>query len=577
MKRYILLLSIFASLFALPHRVFSQNAIEVCADGPVTLMAGNFQYGTIQWEKSADNIYWEAIPNAYDTIYVYTPVISMYYRAMNKQFNCPPAYSQVTFIQVPPTANAGLDRLLPGNEVTLFANMEDRASGVWSVFSGNGGSFSDPTNNNAVFQGREPEYTLVWTLSNACGVSHDTINISFRQNTYAEEIVVVDETDSILSTGEQMETGLYIIAFSQPVPTIGDGTYLVGIPDGGFLRKVESFTVTDSTFTMQTIQANLEDITNDGAFDFGQLFSIDETIQSATGQSLKSASMGGDYNVLSKIPTRDELLKDPKFKTGKYVYVGKEELVPLKSGILFEKQTADNNKPLFNFKFPNVKITDKQEELFKILLSGSYSFTPNLVFDIDYKTFKLNYFKMGLDNALEEVNISLNTTSQLATYELFDKKFSLFSISRDFVFIVGGIPIVVQAKIDLKGEVSVNLGAAMSFDYGYNRKNYFTANIEYSSETWRKNFSNPPAIVSQQFNLSVTGDATQLFKIGPEVSFKLFKVVGPYIGLTLKQEAQICASPDLNWNASLELGGELKLGAKAEILKKTRFDTYYSW
>lgn len=577
MKKLIINLAIVTTLFAFSFTAYSQQAIEVCADGPVTLMAGNFQYGTIQWENSVDNIRWEAIPNAYDTIYVFTPEASMYYRVVNKQFNCLPAYSQITFVQVPPTANAGFDRILPGNEVTLFANMEDRASGTWSVISGSNGSFSDSTDNNAIFQGSEPEYTLVWTLTNACGISHDTLNISFRQNTYAEEIVVVDETDSILSTSEQMEGGLYIIAFNNPVPTIGDGTYLVGIPDGGFLRKVESFTVTDSTYSMQTTQATLGDITSEGAFDFGQLFSIDETIQSTTNQTLKSASMRGDYNILHEMPTRKELLNDPKFKNGKYVYIGKEELVPLKAGILFEKQLDSNNQPLFNFKFMDVKIAERQNGLFKILLNGNYAFTPNMVADIDYSMFSLDYFKMGLDNALEEVDVNLKVISQLAYFDLIDTPFSLFSVKRDFKFIVNGLPVIVEAKVEIKGEVSANVGAAMSFDYGYNRKKYFTANIEYANHNWSKNFLNPPPVITEQFNLSVTGNATQSFKIGPEVTFKLYKIIGPYIGLNLKQEANICAILNQGWDASFELGGELILGAKAGIMDYSPINKHFSW
>ncbi|HPR30611.1 MAG TPA: FISUMP domain-containing protein [Prolixibacteraceae bacterium] len=579
MKNQIVRLSISFILFVLPLISNAQKTIDICADGPVQLRAGNFQHGTIQWESSVDNVNWEAIPNAYDTIYSFTPEKSMYYRVVNKQFNCPPAYSQVTFVQIPPTAKAGIDRVVNGNEVTLFANTEERAQGTWSVFSGSNVSFSDSTDNNAVFQGSEPDYILVWTLTNSCGTSQDTINISFRDNTYAEKLVVVDETDTIKSTTEQLEAGLYIIAFNDPVPVIGDSTYLVGIPDGGFLRMVESFTVLNNTYTIHTSQATLEEITDEGAFDFGHLFSIDESIDSTMSQGLKSATLkkSMDYDILDHIPTRGELLTDPKFKSGKFVYVGREQLIPQKEGIILEKETDSSNQPLFNFHFPNVKLTDAEEELFEIILSGNYSFTPNMVFDIDYSGFRLNYFKMGLDNALEELDISLNTTAQLTAYELLDREFSLFSISKHFVFVIGAVPVVVEIKIDLKGEVSADIGAEMSFDYNYNRKKYFTANIEYSDQQWKRYYSNPPAEVSLGFNSAFTGNATEKFKIGPEISFKLYKIVGPYIELQVKQEAEICASLGLDWNAGLELGGELKLGAKAEILKKTLFDTYYSW
>ncbi len=199
-----------------------------------------------------------------------------------------------------------------------------------------------------------------------------------------------------------------------------------------------------------------------------------------------------------------------------------------------------------------------------------------MVFDIDYSWFKLHYFKMGLDNAVEELNISLNTDAN-ADYDLIDKEFSLFTVSKHFIFVVGAVPVVVEVNIDLKGEISATVNAAMNFGYEYNRKNYFTANIEYSDKDWKRNFLNPPPVVNKQFNFSIIGNATQRFSIGPEVSFKLYKIVGPYVGLTLNQQAEIYASQNLDWNAGLELGGELKIGAKAEILKKTLFDTYYSW
>ncbi|MBN1927863.1 MAG: hypothetical protein JW798_18670, partial [Prolixibacteraceae bacterium] len=474
MKNRIVRLLISITLFVVPLISNAQKTIDICADGPVQLRAGNFQYGTIQWERSADNVNWEALPNAYDTTYVFTPEASMYYRVVNKQFNCPPAYSQVTFVQIPPTAKAGVDRVVNGNEVTLFANTEERAEGVWSVFSGTNGTFSDSTDNNAVFQGSEPDYILVWTLTNTCGTSHDTINIGFRENTYTDKLVVVDETDTIKSTAEQLDDGLYIIAFNDPVPVIGDSTYLVGIPDGGFLRMVDSFTVSDNTYIMHTSQATLEEITDEGAFDFGHLFSIDESIDATMSQGLKSATLNKsmDYNILDRIPTRGELQTDPKFKSGKFVYVGREQLIPQKEGVLLEEETDSSNQPLFNFHFPNVKLTDPEEELFEILLSGNYSFTPNMVFDIDYSGFGLDYFKMGLDNALEELDISLNTNALLAGYELLDWEFSLFSISKHFVFVIGAVPVVVEIKIDLKGEVSANIGAEMNFDYNYNRKKY---------------------------------------------------------------------------------------------------------
>jgi len=81
----------------------------------------------------------------------------------------------------PTQANAGPDSLnIPSTSITLQANEPVNGTGLWSILSGSGGSFVDSSVNNTLFTGQVGSaYTLVWTISNACGSSSDTVVIAF--------------------------------------------------------------------------------------------------------------------------------------------------------------------------------------------------------------------------------------------------------------------------------------------------------------------------------------------------------------------------------------------------------------
>lgn len=92
--------------------------------------------------------------------------------ALNLDPNCAPQ---------PDQANAGPDSLnIPSTSITLQANEPVNGTGLWSILSGSGGSFVDSSVNNTLFTGQVGSaYTLVWTISNACGSSSDTVVIAF--------------------------------------------------------------------------------------------------------------------------------------------------------------------------------------------------------------------------------------------------------------------------------------------------------------------------------------------------------------------------------------------------------------
>jgi hypothetical protein len=98
------------------------------------------------------------------------------------------------------TANAGDDRLnLADTIISMSANKALIGKGMWSIMSGNGGYFSNPQSNNAVFIGKSGEsYVLRWTIAQPnCSESSDDITVSFSElktsisNYYSDDNVEV--------------------------------------------------------------------------------------------------------------------------------------------------------------------------------------------------------------------------------------------------------------------------------------------------------------------------------------------------------------------------------------------------
>jgi len=539
------------------------QVIDVCADtDSIILHAGNYQYGTIEWETSYDSTHWTRIEGANDTIYKFLPTETKYYRTIAKFSECPPEYSEVCLVQMAPEPNAGGDRIVPGNSVVMMANLNPGETGSWAVLNGNGGSFTNANDPYSDFQGTDSTYTLIWTVSNACGTSSDTLNLQFRDNIYINPLVVVDTTDIILSDSTQIANGEYIIEFNTPVPQITDSTVLIGLAADGFLRKVLSYTAVGDTFTMQTVQASLEDITLHGAYDIAQVFNIDTTM---TG--FKSTN----YNKLNHMPTRAELISNPMYKKGNYFYMVKNEPVYTYPGVSLKNTNTKSGSALIDLNFDKTILNTGNVNL---ELNGNYSFTPNLKADLDYSGLHLNNIKIGMYNGKIDRYYELALTASSST-SLLDQEFTLLSMNKDIVFVLGGVPVWVRTEFKIDGQVSVDISESINITHEYYKTSVYTAAIEYENGQWNYIYNESDYVQSNN-SFSVTGDLTQTFDIGPNITFKIYGIVGPYFDARLTEELNLCAYNE-NWQANMNIGGELSVGVKAEILGATLFDVSKTW
>ena len=131
-----------------------------------------------------------------------------------------------TCTPMPTHATAGDDQAFYDEitEAVLAANTPEQGAGLWTVTSGEGGSFADATLPGTTFTGQPcTAYILAWTISTSCGESSDPVDIGF----FATPTVAFAGNDTAVEGGVN---SLYLTA---NIPEIGEGLWSVLFGEGG--------------------------------------------------------------------------------------------------------------------------------------------------------------------------------------------------------------------------------------------------------------------------------------------------------------------------------------------------------
>ncbi len=212
------------------------------------------------------------VENVNVPIYTTTEIIALTPEEGNVVYNNTESlyqiYNGISWVSLPascwpqPTiANAGDDQYYTDTTTTatLSANTPEpiHGTGIWSIISGEGGSFVDTNNPNTSFNGQlHTEYTLRWTISTTCDTSYDYVIISFLQNGPGEILNDVDgNTYKTIWIGKQvwMAENLKSIHFADGTPLVsGTG---VGDISGDYTTKYYFWYNDDSATYSETYGA----------------------------------------------------------------------------------------------------------------------------------------------------------------------------------------------------------------------------------------------------------------------------------------------------------------------------------
>lgn len=362
----------------------------------------------------------------------------------------------------------------------------------------------------------------IFILLNGCNKDDEITHKDEQENTEIKEnvVAILEENSQITSSETDLENGVYSIQFSGNPPEIVTNDIIVGDQEEGFLRKVTSVSSNGNTITMQTTQANMEDVFKDAIIEFD------------TDLSNSSRMNNG---------------KSEKYKIN---YLAK--------GVQF----SGNG---FEFDFSNIILYQEGALTFEIT-DGTVTFNPNFSFKGDYSHFDgLDFIAFKANNAELniDVEVSLNASAGVSLPEL---STTLADVEKKLKFLVGGVPVVVIVNTTLVAELSASIDSNFDITTGFTNNYLLSTSAKYENDNWTGGFNLSPSIAPKPINMEGEVNIAQKLTITPKVSVKFYGIIGPYCQPKMTEDFTFnIASPSLYWDSNLKVGLDVTTGVDITI------------
>lgn len=362
---------------------------------------------------------------------------------------------------------------------------------------------------------------------------NDTMNIENPEvsdtSIYENVVVLSENTSRLISTPAELEAGIYKIEFTEKVPdNLKEGSVIIGVENGGYLRKVTSIHIDNKIAVMQTEQASLVDVFKDAKFSF---------------------STGLQDDNLNK-------------SSGTTNYWDKNGITGAKS------EGIDVSLKGLYFK------NDEMGEVFKVN-DGYFRFDPNFTFDFEIKGGELNTFKFGLDKTTFDyaMNYQVLIPATGNKYKIYEKDLLEFFpelekyTSKSFVVWVNLVPLIFTLELKVPIQFICDTRAGFSFASDYKIGYSIGAGVEKSNGSWGiYNYVNQTSS-SCDTKVGLMGRSETKIALFPNAVLKLYTVPGPYVGIegNIKLRAEV--NEILDCNATLNVNLEAVAGAKLVVLE----------
>ncbi len=336
-----------------------------------------------------------------------------------------------------------------------------------------------------------------------------------------ENVVIISkESSHIISTESELTNGIYKIQFSQSPPQIKNGDVIVGDENEGFLRKGITVSVDGNVISMQTEQANMEQLFKNATIEFSN------TIEEGRG-------------------------------------IVHDSTENIKINYLAEGMKISANG--LNYDFSNTVLYQDAGLTFEIT-NGTASFEPNFQFKSDYTLLGgLTYFIFGTDNANLNIDCDLNLNAT-AGINLPEFTKPLASYDKTLIVGVAGVPVTIVVSTTLEAKLNANISSEFNIASGFTNTYTLSTGIKKENGTWSSNFDLTPTLTPKPVTMEGQVNIAQSFAIVPRVSIKFFGVIGPFCEPALVEDfAYNIASPSLDWDSNIQVGVDLKTGVEIEI------------
>jgi hypothetical protein len=338
------------------------------------------------------------------------------------------------------------------------------------------------------------------------------------------DVFVITDSMELVSGGNYLSQGIYKYKCTGSVPHISENAVIVDSLNGGYIRKVTSTSVSGLYITLNTTQALLSDVFEEG----GLSFTLDP------GPSGLKSTNGEKTIVYREV--------EEKYSPG----------------------VTSSNKVDYEF---------NSEVAADLTMKGSFRTEPKIHFDFVFsKTKGVQKFTCSLDQTklILQSDLELNVSGS-ANYSI---GYELCKIQRRAIFWVYGVPVVVDMEFLMKAMGYMNFNESANFPLTYTNTSTLGYGITFENgqTTMNTGFSNESKLSGTP---SFTANGQVRLDVIPQITVQFYKVLSnvitpkPYIDMTAQYTnvggtQQMCAEV---------VGGiDLGMGINAALFGDTLFN-----
>lgn len=400
---------------------------------------------------------------------------------------------------------------------------------------------------------------------------------SCEKKTEHKDIVEVEDegisiavNESVISIDKDNTTNIKYSDNSETITISGiEGTVeensvlVIDLDTAGVIRKVVSVETAHGETVCETEQATMEDVFGEANFKLSTAM-----IQPKT--SLKSLKTNLQ---ISKALTDEDGFIHPV-----------EIIYHTRDGIRLKSAYKDINGQfggnLYTYKDFSGKRLYKNSIVNFYISEGYAEFSPVFKFEFDYdkpkidwdnlevEKGKLNKFKFWSDET--KFNFKTMLTCEVDKEVEVEEVKCLFKnvIKASFKFMVGTVPVYISIDCDIYGKYNLDFSSHIEVTTGFQATRYITMGVQFENGAWSKIIDYRKEDTFYPPQLLGSASLSQKLEIYPHFDVKLYKILGPNLDVIpfVYNENNVDISG--NWDAHLDLGLDLRIGAEVEVLGK---------
>jgi hypothetical protein len=394
------------------------------------------------------------------------------------------------------------------------------------------------------------------TITATVDASSDNVSGSVLPYRVALNAFPIDSLElDLVSDRAEMDAGTYRFNYigSGTQPTFQAGDVIVGMQGLGFLRKATSVSVAGTEITFETDPAVLDDVIEEGQFGFDVDLLTGAGAPARAGRFDPIPGLGPDR---VQVRYGDAWTRTPQgvSASGFGIDFGGFDVCKF-----FADNDPANKCPsvIDEFRFPNGTLT----------FAPSFDFGSTKNSNGDFTEFH------GIARGQFDTNIAVSLGAKVSTS--LTRTATIFEFGRIIYIMVGAIPVVVHAEMEIKGKFEAKATVKGKRQAGITTQHTVDVGARWDDQQgWQGVLTgsgsfNPqqPSVDDSTAVASITLDAK--VTLTPNLNLKFYGVAGPLLGVEPWAKADLTAST-MTCGFNSTAGIDAKVGiALADILSKT--------